>query len=279
MKEFFKSVLTKWEENEKLFLGIILPVLFFLFQLIYSDQFLDDTCTKVVKTHIIRLRPYFFYFSLLISIVVIILSLFSIKYGDNFKKVKERLRISEAKNELLQNNIRELFDGILIKIHKIIVNSHNDTRISIYYHTEVDGFIMIGRYSPNPTLNIAGRGSYPSGEGIIAEGWKNSWAFEDFRNKTAEQRIEIFKTKYAMVNPERLTMNPVQIAALRLTGPSDIPSKINLGVIVVETMNSGLCQEGPLQDILKEQSDYLATTIRVLQEFIPRPESAASIES
>lgn len=278
MEKCLKNIADWWEPKEKICASFLLPLFCFVFSFIYQDQFLSETCSEVVKKHLLLFRPYLFFVLLTLFVSTIIFSFISVKFGESIDKYKRKFGEYESKINLLQNNTRELFNGLLMNIHSSLANSNNETRISLYFHSEEDGFVILGRYCPNPTLCTRGRDHYPVNEGIIGKGWSKGWAFEDFGNKTDEERVTIFQEKYSMKNPENLRMKPIQIAALRLTSGNEVPSKRNLGVIVVETMDSSLCSADDIQRTLEGHSDYLATSIRTLQDFIPHPTAAVGIE-
>lgn len=272
------SIAAWWEPKEKLISIFVIPLFCFIFASIKDDSLLSLIDSSLIKSILLTIRPDLFIFLVICYGIAALLAVLVYIFGEKNQDLKDRLRNAEDKIDLLQNNIRELFDGILIKVHKAISCSDNSTRISLYYSCG-DGFIMIGRYCPDPTLNVAGRGFYPCRGGVIGLGWKNGWAFDDFKGKSADERIIIFRDKYHMSDPENLSMNPVQIAALRLTSSSEIASQKNLGVIVLETMTSALCKEDDIRSVFKEHAEHLACSIRVLRDFIPNPEAASSIEN
>lgn len=284
VKGFIKKILDWWGPYESFFSGFVLPLLCVVLSVSYIEAFLNDACNEVVKNFLLKARIPLAYTVFFCAIAATFLSFLNKINGAKSSTLKEKLKLAEteilAKNELLQNNIRAIFDGVLINIHTAIDNSDNNTRISLYHCCNENNFIMIGRFCPNPKFNAVGRGLYPQGEGLITEGWEQGWIFEDFGDNAHEERKQIFRDKYSITALEKLSMIPVQIAVLRLTMTIDIPipSKKHLGVIVVETMQSGLCQAQELRSVLEKQSHYLATMIKILQDFIPSPKAAASIE-
>ena len=275
MKKIFYNCLDWLSSRESFLSEILIPFLCFLVPCLYQDIIIDafgETC----KQHIVRFRNFIFFGSLAIYFVLWMVRRHNHRRYGTVDDLKNKVSEYESKLEVFQNNIREVFNGLLFNIFSKITNNGN-VRISLYYYCN-DGFVMIGRYSPCPTLSTPGRGVYPPKEGVIFLGWDDGWAFQDYGSKSDNEIKKIFRRDLNMQAPEKLTMIPRQIAALRVTSESSIPSKRNLGVVVIESRESLTFDEEKLKQDLLIHSEYLATTIRELQDFIPRPEAASSLE-
>ena len=116
MKGLFKNIICWWEPKDKLFSSYLLPLLCLALSFIYQDQFLNDTCTETVKKHLILFRPHLFQALSFFVFITVTLSFLSSKFGDNTSAYKLKLNDFESKIDLLQNNTRELFDGLLLKV-------------------------------------------------------------------------------------------------------------------------------------------------------------------
>lgn len=122
-----------------------------------------------------------------VFIVIILLIAYVIAFIVNQNKQKSRtelesqLQYEKRKASQLTDSVDrwrkgfdEFFKHSLIFLYNSLGYGVND-RISIYEHNSEDNtFVMVGRYSSNPTYNKPGRNIYPNNEGYIALGWKGN---------------------------------------------------------------------------------------------------------
>lgn len=277
LMEKFEKFLDWWDTKERWIMSILFPFLTFIIPCLYVEEIIK-CCNETIYEHFVRLRVFLFWSFVIAYPVCLFFRCRNEKRKMDIGECIDKLNDQESKIELLRYNSRELFDGLLLKIYSKINNADNNTRISLYSYSNDDGFVMVGRYCKNPAYCTPGRGSYPSDEGVIALGWENGWAFRDFKEISKNKLIRLFRGELKMRAPEKLKMLPIQIAALRITTSNGPMRRRNLGVIVVETLKTGLCSEAQVKEVLEDHSEYLATVINVLQDFIPSPKSASSIE-
>ena len=127
-------------------------------------------------------------FILIIGIAVYLASfLFENKESENIKKIIEDNKALNQNNQALKRdniNIEQKIEYIESDYYRLCSNilrnsfsqnffdlTDNNGRISLYKH-ESDKFVLLGRYSNNPTYNEKGRGNYSSKEGFISLGWE-----------------------------------------------------------------------------------------------------------
>ena len=139
------------------------------------------------------------------------------------EKSKSKFAAVEKSLEILLRNLAEdcNFNG-------------NADRASVYYFHE-EQFVLLARWSPDPTLAKKGRLRYPIGEGTIGLAWKGGEVVTDFAPSTrAVWNQKLLKTHgFPKDTASALTMQCNRIAAMRVQNEHR-----PVGVIVFESMEA-----------------------------------------
>ncbi len=184
--------------------------------------------------------------------------------------------IDESREQIgeIGNNIKFLFDGLLLNLSKKLSFKQGDqARISIYVHEESDGkFIPCGRYSPNPELRKPGRTSYPDGQGCIAKGWQNGWHYDNSFPETRTRHQNHCHSQYGIPKPvhDNMKMHSLVYAVLRLDDPLGNP----LAVMVVESEKADQFDANQLQADMESVAADFSQMISTLRQHIPSPTDA-----
>jgi len=192
----------------------------------------------------------------------------------SLRKLHEEIEQSRAQIDEIGNNIKFLFDGLLLNLSKRLDFKQGDqARISIYVHENSDGkFIPCGRYSPNPELRKPGRTSYPDSQGCIAQGWQHGWHFDNGFPETNSRHKNYCHSQYGIPpnTHDSLKMKSRVYAALRLDDFSGNP----LAVMVIESMDSDQFDPNQLQADLESVASDFSQMISTLRQHIPSPSDA-----
>ena len=181
--------------------------------------------------------------------------------------------IDKSREQTLEisNNIKDLFDGLLLGLSKKLqFKPEEEFRISIYIHKEDEShFIICGRYSPNPELSKLGRSFYPDNEGCIAKGWQKGWYYDEGFKKTKGLHQKRCKKIYGINEEthEKLTMYPTMYAVKRFDDHSGKP----LAVMVIETLNDYQLNEKSLKESLNDIGTDYSQIISVLKKYVRIP--------
>lgn len=185
--------------------------------------------------------------------------------------------IDECREQMgeIGNNIKFLFDGLLLNLSKKLNFRQDDqARISIYIHNEKSGtFIPCGRYSPNPELRKPGRTSFSDTQGCISQGWQRGWHYDDGfpDTRTRHQNHCLANYNIPKETHSKLKMMSLVYAVMRFDDNAGTP----LAVIVVESLNSNQFDANQLQADLESVADDFAQMIATLRPHIPTPCDAA----
>lgn len=158
------------------------------------------------------------------------------------KQDAENARLADANRDLeqqvsaLQAAIRNSFDDGMFRLHDKL-RLGNDGRASVFALTG-RGAELVGRYSPNPDFQSAGRGTYPldgSCLGATARTGSNEVTGLVKVTNTGKAWANQQASRYGMNREQALglTMKSRSYAGVRL---SDAAGKTALGVVIVESL-------------------------------------------
>lgn len=219
---------------------------------------------------------FIFWTFIIAATLVAIISWISAARQKSIDSLKAERAIAQEAVQQIGNNIRFVFDGLLLNLSRKLNFPQNDqTRLSLYIHyAEHDYFVPCGRYSPNPKFRKPGRTSYPDNQGCIARGWQNGWHFDaSFPEDMKDYRSYCLR-EYGVPNTihNRIRMRSRVYAVKRL----DDPMGNQLGVLVIEALEHDRFDEQGLLDNLNGVVDDFAQLIRTLRTYIPNPNDAAA---
>ena len=210
------------------------------------------------------------------AVITALLSWAVNKRQKSFQELQMEIERSRDQIDEIGNNIKFLFDGLLLNLSKRLDFKQGDqSRISIYVHENSDGkFIPCGRYSPNPELRKPGRTSYPDSQGCIAKGWQNGWHFDNSFPDTNSRHKNYCQSQYdipANIHSS-MKMRSCVYAALRLDNLAGNP----LAVMVVESANADQFDANQLQASMESVASDFSQMISTLRQHIPSPSDAES---
>lgn len=188
-----------------------------------------------------------------------------------------KAEITETRDQIgeVGNNIKFLFDGLLLNLSKKLDFKQGDqARISIYvYEAESSQFIPCGRYSPNPELRKPGRTAYPDRQGCIAKGWQNGWHYDDEFPDTKTRHQNHCSAQYGIPKEVHngLKMMSLVYAVKRLDDAAGNP----LAVMVIESTKKDQFDPNQLQADLETVADDFSQMIATLRQHIPSPSDAS----
>ena len=186
----------------------------------------------------------------------------------SYTKLKMELKSKEEKLDILNNNIKELFDGLLMSFAnaELAFGTHeqNQERISLYLAkkdntNQVDYLYPIGRYSSNPNFRNMRRSRYSVNKGCIGEAYKNDYCYN--ANITPEECLN--KYSYTEEEYKAMRMKPKTIAAISI---KDKSNRI-VGVLVAESQEKSWLA-GTIKRKLEKQANYYAEICTKLKDYI-----------
>lgn len=202
------------------------------------------------------------------AFAALVLSILGSICNRSIRILKKQVAELKRENEVIADNIRNLFDGYLYQLSSQLgfgADGKSDERITIYIDSGSGYFVPFGRYSADPQLAKAGRPQYPVNQGCIGEGWKNGWHFV---NNLGKNRRYIKNTK------DRYSMSEVTINSLSMKSELYAVKRINngvrpLAVIVVECLRRDKFDSRHLKNILDREEGVISELIGKLKQHIP----------
>lgn len=203
------------------------------------------------------------------SILLFIISIVEkIKLG-SYSQIRKNLRNAECKLEILNNNIKELLEGLLMSFANSELNfsnqNGNNERISLYLLKEdselnLQHLYPIARYASNPEFRKTRRSQYSINKGCIAKAYNEDWCYDG--NVDENKCIEIYG--YTTDEYNAIRMKSRTYAAITL---KNIKNNV-IGVLVVESIQANWMSERTLKTKLFNQAKYYAEICTILNEYI-----------
>lgn len=190
------------------------------------------------------------------------------------KTLMKELRDERTKNELIGDNIKNLFDGNLYQLSKKLNFGERETnceRVTIYIYGEDNHFIPFGRFSANPAYRSPGRAQYSVDQGCISRGWQDGWHFDNDMGDGENYRKNN-RTKYNIKKDtsDKIRMKSRLYAVKRI----DSDNGNQLAVLVVESLSQDRFNEQELKNKLDQEEGYFAELITKLKSHIPSLDNA-----
>jgi hypothetical protein len=126
-----------------------------------------------------------------------------------------------------QDTLRTHLRDLLIELDVLTA----DTRISAYSHNG-RAFVMITRFSNNPSLMMSGRAIYPQNQGLIAEAWQLG---EACKVRLPEDPIEYASAALALYGLPREVTHNMTMRSRSLVGLRVMDGTDPIGVIILES--------------------------------------------
>ena len=186
----------------------------------------------------------------------------------SYTKLKQELNKKEEKLEILNNNIRELFDGLLMSFANAELefgtHEQNQERISLYFAKKyqkhnIDYLYPIGRYSSNQAFRNTRRRKYSINKGCIGKAYQNDFCYNG--NVTKEECLNDYL--YTEEEYNAMRMKSKTIAAISI---KDESNRV-IGVLVAESQEQSWLS-GTIKRKLVKQVKYYAKICTTLNNYI-----------
>lgn len=186
----------------------------------------------------------------------------------SYTKLKQELKEKEEKLEILNNNIRELFDGLLMSFANAELefgtHEQNQERISLYFAKKdkkhnIDYLYPIGRYSSNQAYRSTRRSKYSINKGCIGEAYQNDYCYNG--NVTIEKCLNDYS--YTQEEYNAMRMKSKTIAAISI---KDDSNRV-IGVLVAESQDESWLSN-TIKRKLEKQVKYYAKICITLNNYI-----------
>ena len=138
---------------------------------------------------------------IIIQIILLLIAIIEKATMKSYSKLIKQLADKEEKLKILNNNMKELFDGLLMSFANAELSfgrtEQNQERISLYLakkdnNNNINYLYPFGRYSSNPNFRSTRRKKYSIHKGCIGEAYKNDYCY----NRNITKAICINKYHY-----------------------------------------------------------------------------------
>lgn len=186
----------------------------------------------------------------------------------SYTRLKKELKEKEEKLDILNNNIKELFEGLLMSFANAELafgsQEQNQERISLYLakrntSNNIDYLYPIGRYSSNPNFRNVRRSRYSIDKGCIGEAYKNDYCYNG--DVTEDECINLYS--YSQDEYNSMRMKPKTIVAMSV---KDKENRV-IGVLVAESKEKNW-QITTIKKKLEKQVKYYAEICIKLNDYI-----------
>lgn len=186
----------------------------------------------------------------------------------SYSKLKKELKEKEEKLDILNNNIKELFDGLLMSFATAELafgtQEQNQERISLYLakkdgNNNINYLYPIGRYSSNPIFRNVRRSRYSINKGCIGKAYNNDYCYDG--NVTEEECLNLYS--YTQEEYNSMRMKPKTVAAIAI---KDKENRV-MGVLVAESKIENW-QNYNIKKKLEKQVKYYAEICVKLKDYI-----------
>lgn len=203
------------------------------------------------------------------SILLLIITIIEkIKLG-SYAQIRKNLKDTEGKLRFLRNNIRELFEGLLMSFanNELSFDTQigNTERISLYLvqkdeNNNIQHLYPIARYASNPEYRKTRRNKYSINKGCVGKAYHEDWHYVgNMDENTAIEHYNYTTDEYNVIRMKSKTY-----AAISL---KDNRNNI-IGILVVESMQEDWMLERTLKQKLSNQSKYYSEICMTLSDYI-----------
>jgi hypothetical protein len=173
-------------------------------------------------------------------------------------KSEEKVKEQETIIDNLQKSYKKILAHTLFEIASKLKLSSTE-RISLYLHDDQGYFILLARYSDNPTFQQAGRVIYSDKQGCIQRGWENGFFmkqnFPDF-NTNPDKYVAIHSKDFSMdeTTVKNLTMMSRSVICKSLKDGATSPKAI---LLIESTLKDKFDEKEVKKIITSEQPSLL----------------------
>lgn len=180
--------------------------------------------------------------------------------GELNKCKKTLERVEKSYFDLCSDNIASIFREL---------NFNSTERISIYKHTGKN-FVILGRFSQNPTYNKKHRDYYPDNEGFIQLGWERGDFFinniPEWRGKGKEYKV--FVQNINPITDRTLNKLIMQSRSFYIRTLNDNSTAQNPdGIIVIESMLPNGIQRECIDNLINREMNKLLPLLKKMSSF------------
>jgi hypothetical protein len=279
MRNFYQRCASWLKSNFLDVLGRILYPIFnsltiiFAFILNYDFLILKNNYPDWRGIFNIAESPTIFWLFIAFAVLSALTSVSEWRRKKSLRQLSNQIASLKEQNEVISENIKNLFDGVLYNLSKKLDFTERDqSRISLYIHDKKQSFVPFGRYSPNPEFQKPGRSYYPDRQGCISRGWQHGWHFENTFGDTPHAHKKKNTNDYHIPVEVygNLKMKSYVYAVKRLNDKNGD----SLAVIVVESTQKDRFTESELQERLNGTVEDFSHMIKALKDYIPTPDNA-----
>ncbi len=205
---------------------------------------------------------------LLLQVILLLIAILEKAQIGSYSKLRKELDNTQKKLDILNNCIKELFEGILMSFAIAELgfgnNQENGERISLYIakqdsNSSVSYLYPIGRYSSNPIYRQIRRKKYSVHKGCIGEAYRNDYCYNGYVTETVCTNLY----SYSPAEFQEMRMKSRTLAAISLT---DRQNHV-IGVLVAESKEQDW-QKNSIKKKLEKQAQYLTDMYLTLKNYI-----------
>lgn len=196
------------------------------------------------------------------------------KQKPSYATLKENLDKSNDEANQNADVLRELLKLLMADIGLQALSLGSGERMSIYRHDQ-RAFVLLARYSADPTLEVPGRVIYDDGQGVIGKAWSLGAHWVNDLPADEAGYLSVHRGSYNFTDEvtKNLTMKPRSVVGIRYPeGPNNPP----IGVVVVESLDPFKLDAGTAQSVKQATSwDTLTAFLTTQRNALPSMSDAA----
>lgn len=190
------------------------------------------------------------------------------------RRVEELEHQLEAAEDTARADYFDLFRNQLLSELAKQLGFEATERISCYNHDGTQ-FVMLGRYSKNPTYNDRGRAVYPDDQGVLARAWQHGegYAYLPHPEDDHPRFLEVLERDWNIdaETAANFTMPSQVLCAYAITDTNDD----HVAVIVFESTRHNFLNRNNLREVIAEENKRIAGFIQKVEPYAPTPTLAA----
>lgn len=217
-----------------------------------------------------EINNYLVVIGVIFGVIGILLSAYE---KSKLKKLHETLELLNQANEKLKAIRNEYYKLCSDNLKSIFSSFFDETsgngRVSLYKHTG-HNFILLGRYSQNPTYNKIGRGGYPDNEGFIAKGWEDGeFEINDIPMwKGAGTQYKSYVKSKCNISDEVLQNINMRSKSFYIYRFNNHDASNPLGIIVFEKIEANGISKNTVKGIINAQNNQIKFLLKTMKSLI-----------
>lgn len=214
-----------------------------------------------------EINNYLVVLGVIFGVIGILLSAYE---KSNLKKLHETLELLVQANKKLEAIRNEYYKLCSDNLKSIFSSFFDETsgngRVSLYKHTG-HNFILLGRYSQNPTYNKKSRSGYPDNEGFIAKGWEDGeFEINDIPMwKGAGTQYKSYVKSRCNISEEVLQNINMRSKSYYIYRFDNHDASNPLGIIVFEKIQATGIDKSTIRKILESQNYQIKFLLKTMK--------------